>query len=73
MSARTETVYFWLAVAGLFLFGAACGIIGSRLYAEPMPCHEDEAYVWTDAPDRAICIALDNMEVTPEQQRSLNR
>lgn len=63
MSARTETTFFWLAVVALIGFGFVLGALTVRLSREPSPCHEDEALIWTDAPNRASCIPLDALGV----------
>ena len=30
-------------------------------FDKPMPCYEDEAYIWVDAPTKAQCVPLDNL------------
>ena len=54
--------YFYLAIASLVALGISLGVLGSRIAASvepPMPCHEDEALIWVDAPHTAGCVPLD--------------
>lgn len=60
------------ALLGLGLFAVPL-VVGAALLpfrmvqlapdTKPMPCEEDEAYVWVDAPHTAKCVALDDLPI----------
>ena len=62
----TESGWVVLAVGSLVALGIGVGILASNIAhasTKPMPCEEDAAYVWRDAPHTAVCIALDDLGV----------
>lgn len=60
--------YLALAIGSLVALGIGLGVLGQRIAStepRPMPCYEDQALVWIDAPHTARCVNLDDLESRP--------
>lgn len=61
-----------IAFAGGVVTGIAiASVVGFRMgqLAKPMPCHEDQAMIWVNAPNTVTCVNLDDLVVSfsPEE------
>ena len=59
--------YLLLAVGSLVGLGIGIGVLGQRISTAgnpPMPCREDEAMIWVDAPHTVRCAPIDDLTTT---------
>lgn len=70
-------IYFALAVAVAVLPDKLESVdrqqyvsqVSSTTFSRPMPCQEDEVYVWVDAPSLARCVNWDDVPSLIERMK----